>query len=159
VILRAPTREECQLVRVWRNEPDVAPMLRTGAKTEAEQDVFFRDIVSRSDSGHRYYALEHDGTFIGLGGLTYLNDPHGSPLTNQITLVIGAPFRQRGLGTKAVNALLIEAFTWLRLPYVQGECFAAGPVWFWRLCVARLPYKAWHTLEPNGTFRWRWEMK
>jgi hypothetical protein len=45
----------------------------------------------------------------------------------------------------------------LKIPFVAGECYAEGPVWFWRLCVSRMAYRAWHTMEPNGTFRWRWE--
>lgn len=159
MILRAPTQDECRLVGEWRSEPDVLAMLRTGAKTQAEQDTFYRDVVSNPQSEHRYYALDVDGQFVGLGGLTYLRHPETSPLAHQITLVIGAPFRRQGYGMAAVSLLVTQACVWLQLAFVQGECFATGPVGFWRTCFSQIGVPGRQWTEPDGTYRWRWDLR
>ena len=150
--LRDLTRDECQQVRVWRNDPDVLPMLRTGIKTEAEQDAFYRDIVCNPDSDHRYYALDQAGQFVGMGGLTYLSRVPGEA---EISLILGPDFRGKGYGTLAVDALLEEAKA-LGLSVVTGECYALGNLAFWASQCRRHP-GAWEGL-PCGTLRWRWEL-
>ena len=156
ITLRQPTDEECQLVRVWRNAPDVMPMLRTGYKSEADQAAFYRDVICDPRSGHRYYAIEHDGQFVGLGGLTYLDEQESSPLAHQITLVMGPAFRRQGYGLEAVKALLAEAFGPLRLDYVQGECYPEGPVAFWRRCFESVVVCGGDRLDVDGRYTWRW---
>jgi RimJ/RimL family protein N-acetyltransferase len=143
VILRQPlTLAECQQVRVWRNAPDVLPMLRTGEKTEAEQDAFYRNVILNPTSVHRYYAIDapvqwtvrHDGqasgtVFVGMGGLTYINRERKEA---EISLLLGPLFRRNGYGRAAVQALLTEAFGPLGLDAVIGECYAANPArTFW----------------------------
>ncbi len=105
MILRQPTAEECEQIRVWRNAPDVLPILRTKEPITVEQQAaFYRDVICNPASEHRYYALEQDGVFIGIGGLTYIKDGK-----TEISLVLGPDYRGKGYGSKAVDALLNQA--------------------------------------------------
>lgn len=157
LILRPITHGECHVIREWRNAPDVLPMLRTGSKTEAEQDRFYNDIIVNPASPHRYYALEADGQFVGMGGLTYLNRLAGF---GEISLLLGPQYRRAGLGSCAVGALLTEAFGPLQLWAVFGECYAANPArGFWCRQLERQPYLLEIAAEidvTSGDLRWRW---
>lgn len=139
------TLEQCELVRQWRNEPDVLPMLRTPEPLTAEQQAaFYRDVVCNPGSNHRYYALiatrlqrveeERREVFVGMGGLTYLNRTPGEA---EISLILGPSFRQDGHGTRAVQALRAEAAR-LGLKWVVGECYDRNPALsFWVKTVTR----------------------
>lgn len=132
-VLRDLTLAECQLVREWRNAPDVLPMLRTKEPlTEDQQSAFYRNVVCNPRSGHRYYAIEHDGQFVGMGGLTYILRDEG-----EISLILGPAFRRSGLGTLAVRALRVEAQR-LGLRWIVGECYDVNPAReFWVKQVAK----------------------
>jgi RimJ/RimL family protein N-acetyltransferase len=164
VTLRSLTLAECQQVRIWRNSPDVLPMLRTGSKTEDQQATFYHDVVCNPWSEHKYYAIEWnrrlevttigDPTsrfldsrqFIGMGGLTYLNRKQGEA---EISLILGPDFRDKGLGRSSVDALLKEAFETLNLVSVIGECFETSPAReFWERMLER---------RPPVSRSWRWE--
>ncbi len=136
VTLRQPlTREECQIVRLWRNDPAVLPMLRTGHKSVAEQDAFYRTFVREPDADHWYYAIELDGAFIGMGGLTYLSRQPGQA---EISLILAPWSRSQGLGSEAVDALLVEAKN-RGLASVIGECYALGNLPFWTKQIVKRP--------------------
>lgn len=120
--LRMLTLNECQLVREWRNAPDVLPMLRTKEPlTEEQQAEFYRNVVCNPHSNHRYYAIDRNGQFIGMGGLTYLQREEG-----EISLIIGPQFRRGGLGALAVRALRTEAAR-IGLRWIAGECYDENP--------------------------------
>lgn len=146
VTLRQPlTFEECQLVRHWRNDPIVTPMLRTGAKTYEEQAEFFKTVIDNpSNRDHRFYALEVGGVFVGMGGLTYLRRNPGDA---EISLILHPSYRGLGIGPVAVDALLREAQR-LGLKSVCGECYATGHVPFWTSQIRR--HKA--------AFKWTWDL-
>ncbi len=139
ITLRQPlTLAECQLVREWRNDPLVLPMLRTGYKTEEEQAAFYRDVICHPGESqhHRYYALELDvepSVMIGMGGLTYVHDAQA-----EISLILAPTIRGSGCGSAAVDALLAEAKR-LGLYHVFGQCLAAGNLGFWGKQIMRRP--------------------
>jgi RimJ/RimL family protein N-acetyltransferase len=162
VTLRPPTLAECQLVREWRNDPAVLPMLRTGYKTEADQAAFYRDVVCNPEADHRYYALEDlrgfiAGGFLGLGGLTYLSRVPGEA---EISLILGPQARGQGYSVEAVAALLSEAEL-LGLRAVTGECLKGGPKMFWASMYFGLEWPGWTRGKAcnhdGGSFVWRWE--
>ena len=157
MILRTPTRADCQLVGEWRNAPDVLPMLRTGHKSPEEQDRFYDDVICNPHSGHIYWSVTTDGgACVGLAGLTYLNEPESSPLANQITLVMGPESRGHGWGYSAVVSVLAAAFGPLALDFVQGECYAAGPTGFWLTCIKRMQWPSTYGIDSERTLRWKW---
>lgn len=153
MILRHLTLEECEAARQWRNATDVLPMLRTGYKTEAEQAAFYRDVVNNPESDHRYYALERDGQFVGMGGLTYLRRTPGEA---EISLILGPDFRGKGLGHASVEALLMEAQR-LGLTAVVGECLPTGNLGFWAREIIVSPRAV--DFEYHGeSLTWRWTL-
>lgn len=154
MILRPLTLDECQQVRVWRNQPDVLPMLRTKEPlTEAQQATFYRDVVSNPDSDHRYYALEHDGQFIGMGGLTYLSRNPGEA---EISLILGPAWRGQGFGSIAVDVLLAESGR-IGLETVRGECYQWGNRGFWATQLMRLE-RSRHWFNESGSLCWVWSL-
>jgi RimJ/RimL family protein N-acetyltransferase len=145
VVLRQPlTEPECWTVGEWRSDPLVAPMLRTGPKTKQQQSDFYRNVICNIASGHEYYAVEVDGRFAGIGGLTYLHRAVGE---TEISLVMGPDYRGRGIGSRVVDALLEEARA-LGLSTVIGECYAAGATAFWARQLQKHP----------AHITWRWEL-
>lgn len=154
MILRPPTREECQMVREWRNAPDVLPMLRTKEPlTVEQQDAFYDDVVCNPKSEHEYFALEQCGQFIGMGGLTHLDRTFGEA---EISLILGPEFRGKGFGSLAVDALLEQARTF-GLSAVVGECYAQGNQRFWIRKLIGDPRVLWEWKD-NGTLAWRWTL-
>lgn len=149
ITLDHPTLAQCELVRQWRNEPDVLPMLRTREPLTIEQQVaFFRDVVCNPAQNHRYYALiDEQGQFVGLGGLTYLDRTPGE---GEISLILGPKFRGGGLGMSAVQALRVEGGR-LGLRWIVGECYDVNPAQsFWVKVVARCDGHA--RFEPGRMF-------
>jgi len=147
VTLRAPTLEECEQVRLWRNAPDVLPMLRTKEPLTAEQQAaFYWNVVANPLANHRYYALEVSGQFIGLGGLTHLDRRPGEA---EISLIIAPEWRARGLGLSAVDALTREAFGPMGLTAIIGECYEKSSAReFWNGVLKH---------RPPVSRSWRWE--
>lgn len=136
VALRQPLSWwECELLRLWRNQPDVLPMLRTGYKTSEEQYAWYINVICNRDADHKYYAIavtvpgQFDGfdPFIGVGGLTYLSRRPGEA---EISLIMSPLWRNRGYGGSAVRALINEAWN-IGLTSVVGECYQTGAIEFW----------------------------
>lgn len=159
VTLRRPlTYEECQTIRLWRNDPDVMPMLRTGYKTTAQQAEFYYTHIAPGfwqrtfwRPEHRYYAVTIHDACVGVTGLTYLLRVPGEA---EISLVLGPMYRRVGIGSKAVDLILEEAWR-LGLSAVIGECYAFGNVRFWRKQAERRGAQfEWH--PEAHSWRWRW---
>lgn len=168
ITLRQPTLAECQLVREWRNDPAVLPMLRTGYKTEDAQAAFYRTIIAPPwyiralrwlrlmPTPHRYYAVLADGQFVGLGGLTHLQRGYREA---EISLIIGPAFRGRRYGADAVGALWMEAKR-LGLRAITGECYDANPAkQFWSRLVLLWPDRTEFHYDDMNSLHWRWELK
>jgi RimJ/RimL family protein N-acetyltransferase len=154
VILRAPTREECQQVRLWRNDPAVLPMLRTKEPlTEAQQDAFYERIKQGNWWPHAYVALEEDGRFVGLGGITHIRAGE----QGEISLILGPEFRGKGYGAKAVAVLLAWAKDALGLRFVVGECYKTGNLAFWLKVLMGKPRASWEW-NHEGSLLWRWTL-
>jgi RimJ/RimL family protein N-acetyltransferase len=159
VTLRQPlSLDECLRIRQWRNDPSVFPILRTGYKSEAEQVQFYRTHISPMfwqrtywTPEHQYYAVQVGEQCVGVTGLTYLTRVPGEA---EISLVLGPQYRKVGIGPKAVDLLLLEAWR-LGLHAVIGECYAFGNVGFWRRQAERTGVA--FTRNEQGSWVWRWE--
>ena len=159
VTLRQPlTLHEAQQIRQWRNDPSVFPILRTGYKSEADQEAFYWEHIYwpwwkrlLKTPEHLYYAVQIGEHCVGVTGLTYLTKVPGEA---EISLVLGPQYRKVGIGPKAVDLILLEAWR-LGLHAVIGECYAFGNVGFWRRQAER--YKVPFTRNKQGSWVWRWE--
>lgn len=152
VRLRIPTLAECEQQRQWRNDPGTAPMLRSQPLSREQQEDFYHDVIRNPDADHVYYAVEVDGAFAGLGGLTYLSRKSGEA---EISLVLGPDFRRKGIGREVVSLLLEKART-LNLSTVIGECYAHGAMDFWQREVnARA---GTFGIDDAGSLKWSWPL-
>ena len=133
------TREQIQQVRIWRNlQPQ---FLRTPYLiTKGMQDKFFDEVIDNRDSKQRYFAIneivecdkiihESEIIFIGMGGITNIEWENGCA---EISLIINPEYRRQGKGKEAVDLLLIQAFSMMRLLSVYGEVYECGNIKFWR---------------------------
>ena len=144
------TLQQCQQVRLWRNE--CLETLRTPYPlTEEQQEAFYRDVVCDRNSPHRYFAIIDEVAknageeiarrkakalsieslgFLGMGGLTHIQWENR---IGEISLIIDPERRGKGDGKKAVDLLLDQAFNYLNLKTVFGECYKSNPAWrFWQ---------------------------
>lgn len=155
------TLDQCQKVRIWRNE--CLETLRTPYPlTESQQEAFYRDVVCDRNSPHRYFAIVRevskedyiksgrkdikwediiDFAFIGMGGIANIDWINR---IGEISLIIDPERRgkfrgegrgeDKGEGEKAADLLLDQAFNYLNLQTVYGECYWCNEAAksFWR---------------------------
>ena len=154
--LSAPTLEQCQQVRLWRN--DCLETLRTPYPlTEEMQADFFKNVINNRNSPHRYWSIiEGVGEFadvehrlIGMGGLTGIQWENRIA---EISLIINPALQNKGYGKLVVALLLDEGFNRMGLQTIFGECYGAaeGRFQFWETVVER--YKGYATRLPNRQF-------
>ena len=124
--LGALTQSQCEQVRIWRNAE--MECWRTPFMLTEDMQYDFYERCSDRNSPHRYFAIIDKG-FIGMGGITYIQWENR---IGEITLIINPEVRKDGLGEKAVDLLLDQAFNHLNLQTVFGECYVCNEAWkFW----------------------------
>ena len=165
--LRAPTREDVEAVRKWRNDDGVRAGLRTPfLLTEEMQQDFYETIACNRFSPHRYWSFiaagnrEAHGTTIGtsslaaFGGLTDISWENGHA---EISLIVDPRAAGKGIGSEAVKLILREAFNRLRLATVFGEVYHCNPAHgFWTRMMeearTRVPGTANYVVIPRRKF-------
>lgn len=169
VFLDALTRDDCRDVRIWRNAIHDLGMLRTTRRlTEQEQMTFFDEVVTNPRSPHRYFAvrLKCDyptnvpvlgklpatvcfTQFVGMVGLTNIDADNGAA---EISLIVSPNHRRQGIGARAVDLVLEEAFDRMRLLTVYGEVYHCNEpgVTFWAQVIEK--HKAIGSILPRRKF-------
>lgn len=151
--LVVPTLEDCEQVRLWRNENLEA--LRTPYElTDLMQVDFYQDVVCNRSSPHRYWSImdelpiRSELHFIGFGGLTFIEWENRLA---KISLVIKPKIRGKGFGEQAVDLILDKAFNYLNLQTVCGECYDCNPaIDFWRKMITK--FKGGGVILPNRKY-------
>ncbi|WP_435356285.1 UDP-4-amino-4,6-dideoxy-N-acetyl-beta-L-altrosamine N-acetyltransferase [Emticicia sp. SJ17W-69] len=69
IVLTPLTKNDIELVRVWRNSPEVAQYMYTEDEITIEQQEAWFDKVKNDDSC-RYWIIEYDNKKIGLASIT-----------------------------------------------------------------------------------------
>jgi RimJ/RimL family protein N-acetyltransferase len=80
---------------------------------------------ARSPGREIAWAIEVQGAFAGVIGLERRGDVHR--YSAEIGYWLGAPFRGRGLGTRAVRALVEHAFATTDLLRIDADVFSTNP--------------------------------
>ena len=125
--LKAPTRQDVERVRHWRN--NALETLRTPYLISEDMQSNFYDSLQNRESRNRYWSIYDNDELIGFGGLTNIEWENGLA---EISLIIGATFRGKGLGRRAVNLILDTGFGNMGLKTIYGECYECNPaVDFW----------------------------
>ena len=125
--LKAPTRQDVERVRHWRNA--ALETLRTPYLISEEMQANFYDSLQNRESRNRYWSIYDNDELIGFGGLTGIEWENGLA---EISLIMGAKYRGKGLGRRAVNLILDTGFGNMGLKTIYGECYECNSaVDFW----------------------------
>ena len=159
--LRPLTQSDMQVIREWRH--GVPETLRTPYMLTAEmQDEYYRTVICNRDSKTRYWALWDEELIIdynvdwgdisneeliGYGGIENISWENG---TGEMSVLIRPDMRGHGYGKCAVHMFLEQAFDFMRLGVVYGECYYCGPVAFWKKIAER--YDAYSAVLPKRKY-------
>ena len=125
--LKAPTRQDVERVRHWRN--NALETLRTPYLISEEMQANFYDSLQNRESRNRYWSIYDNDELIGFGGLTGIEWENGLA---EISLIMGAKYRGKGLGRRAVALILDTGFGNMGLKTIYGECYECNTaVDFW----------------------------
>lgn len=145
--LRELSREDCETIRQWRNQWLVS--LRTPYMlTKEMQEDFYDKIICNRDSRHRYWAVYIDDPILAIGGITNIQWENS---VGEISLIVDPQHLGREIGTKSVELILDQAFNYMNLKTIYGECYMCNPaVDFWKKIVDK--YKGFQTGMPSRKF-------
>lgn len=130
--LRALTQDDCEQIRIWRNnwpESTRTPFLLT---KEMQQDFYQKELCNRQ-SRIRYWAVYDEEHFIGAIGLVPIEWENRQA---EIALIVNPEFINKGYGTKLFDMLMGQAFNYLNLELIYGYCYLCNSAWkFWKMRV------------------------
>lgn len=138
--LRPIRDDEIELMRSWRNAPDVRSKMYTRHEiSQAEHQSWWTDTKARSD--RQYFMYEHAGTPLGIVGFTMID----TTSRNCAWAFYAAPDAPRGTGSRMEFLALEHVFGHLQLHKLYCEVLATNQA------VVRLHQKFGFTIE--GTLR------
>ncbi|MHC4160135.1 MAG: GNAT family N-acetyltransferase [Planctomycetota bacterium] len=127
--LVVPTKDDCERVRIWRNN-NLESLRTSKALTKEEQQEFYWNTVCKRTSPHRYWSIMDGKQLVGFGGLTFIEWENRLA---RISLILDPAIRKKGYGEKSVDLILDYAFNYLGLKTVCGECYCCNPAFaFWQ---------------------------
>lgn len=157
MILGVLSKDDCEQVRLWRNNQCLETLRTPYPLTKEMQEDFYRDVVCNRKSPHRYWGIwrqtgddygpedstfdkvcghipppdsENITSFLGMGGLTNIEWENSQA---EISLIINPALQRQGHGGEAVRLILDQAFNYMGLQLVYGECYMCNPAnEFWR---------------------------
>jgi UDP-4-amino-4,6-dideoxy-N-acetyl-beta-L-altrosamine N-acetyltransferase len=114
-------KEDLEMIRLWRNSPDVSKYMYTNAEiTPTQQEIWFNKIASEDNS--KYWIIEFANKKIGL---VYIVDIDNKNSKCYWGFYLGdSSVRGRGIGGKIEYNLLKYVFEELKLNKLCGEVFA-----------------------------------
>lgn len=118
ITLALLTYEDIELVRLWRNSPEVAQYMYTeNAITAQQQEAWFNKI--KDDESSRYWIIKYDNKKIGLVSLTGINKTFNSCYW---AFYLGTDIpRGGGIGSKIEFNVLEYVFNELKLNKLRCE--------------------------------------
>jgi len=154
MILKPLCLDDMELIRDWRN--GIPETLRTPYMlTEEMQEDYYRDVICDRNSNTRYWAfcLKGECMVMGYGGIENIRWENRQ---GEISILIAPDYRGKGYGAEGVELILNQAFMYMNLDRIYGECFHSSvAVEFWIKMVAE--YRGFQTSLPdrkyfNGTY-------
>lgn len=159
--LKVLTAEDCEQVRLWRNESLVS--LRTPfLLTKEQQQKFYDEVICNRNARARYWGIwtekedfcnmhcpykktrcnecriaseKCDNKFIGMCGLENIEYENGNA---EISIIINPEYHGKGYGEQAIDLLLQQGFDHLRLELIFGECYTSNPAKrFWEKIIEK----------------------
>ncbi|GAB4056245.1 UDP-4-amino-4,6-dideoxy-N-acetyl-beta-L-altrosamine N-acetyltransferase [Spirosoma litoris] len=118
ITLTLLTENDIELVRIWRNSPEVAQYMYTSELITSEQQIAWFTRV-QNDPTSRYWLIEYNGKKIGLASLTGISQTLSSCYW---AFYLGdTSIRGGGLGAKIEFNVLEYVFKELRLNKLRCE--------------------------------------
>ena len=150
---RVLNKDDCEMVRQWRNETMKA--LRTPYQlTQEQQEDFYYNTICDRRANARYWGIWSDINFLhenGLIGMTGIENIEWENSRGEISLILDPKQRSMGHGNEALSILLSKGFGELNLDNIWGVCYECNPaVRFWERQINK--YGAEHTTFPNMKF-------
>lgn len=94
------------------------------------QNDYYENVLSNRESHTRYWAFYNQlDQFIGMGGVENISWENSNA---EISVLIFSEYRKKGYGELAVNIILNQAFSYLNLCNVWGECYTCANISFWK---------------------------
>jgi len=141
------TAEYAEQIRQWRNE-NLAPWRTPFYLTEEMQRDWYERVICDRNSNRRSWAVLEAGEFVAHASLVGIQWENR---TAEIALNVRPDLRGQGLGAQVVELILEQAFDYLGLETVYGECYASNPaIDFWQRMADR--YNAYTTVLPKRKY-------
>ena len=140
----------------WRNES--MEILRTPYMlTNEQQNKWYNEVICDRKSTVRYWKISLKNTLIGYGGIENIEWENRR---GEISILIGPKFRRKGYGTEAAGLFLNQAFNFLNLDRIWGECYFCGNIKFWQrlakihnaYCIVLPDRKFWNGKYHNSLY-------
>ncbi len=149
--LRVLSELDCELIRTWRNK-QMCHLRTSFLISEGMQKEFYQNVVCNRHSTSRYWGI-HEDKLVGIGGLTDIQHENGIA---EITVILCPNLLRKGYGTNTVDLLLEQAFDYMGLRTVFGECYYSNPASkFWEKVASK--YSGYVTTLPDRKFwQGRW---
>lgn len=152
--LRDVSYEECQIVRLWRNE-SIDHYRTPYYLTEFMQDDFYANTICNRFGNSRFYAVDSGG-FVGMVGLVGIQWENRLA---EISIVIDPNKRGRGVGRESIDKLLQEGFLRLNLENIFAEVYLCNDALkFWekigegKASFHHLPYRKYLNGNYYGSY-------
>lgn len=145
--------EDCDQVRLWRNQTPES--LRTSFQlTKEQQEEFFNRVINDRNAKSRYWGIwgNENGVndeawrmLIGMAGIENIEWENGR---GEISLILSKQYRGLGHGETAFAKLMDKAFGELGLRQIWGECYVCNnALFFWQHIVEK--WKGYSTTLPQ----------
>ncbi len=118
ITLNSLTEQDIELIRAWRNSPEVAQYMYTSEQiTSAQQIAWFNRI--QNDSSSQYWLIKYDNKKVGFASLTGIN--HTLSSCYWAFYLGDTSIRGGGLGAKIEFNVLQYVFSVLKLNKLRCE--------------------------------------
>lgn len=151
LILEALTKDDCEMLRRWRNI-DIHAYRTPFLLTAEMQENFYLEVICDRTSPHRYWAVRTplDMALVAVVGLTNISWENRHA---EISIVVDPNKRKMGYGEKSLKLLLAEGFYQLGLNMIYGECYKCSESYKWWDDIIE-KYQLYSTLLPDRKYHW-----
>ena len=114
-------KEDLELIRIWRNSPEVGKYMYTEDKISTEQQILWFEKINKEETS-RYWIIEYQKRKLGLVSLTNIDFRNGKCFWG---FYLGdSSVRGKGIGVKIEFKLIEYVFEELKLNKLYGEVFS-----------------------------------
>lgn len=126
----------------------VMETLRTPFMLNNDQQIeYYERVLCDRNSDTRYWIFQENNKAVGYGGIENIQWENSIA---EISLLIFNQYQKKGYGKRAVDTILDQAFNYIGLENVFGECYYCGNVGFWDKIIEKK--NGYKTILPNRKY-------